>query len=59
MPEVERWMVVDRNRTPIFVGMHSRDNAKSEADRLNEEGLAEFRPYRVVRDAVAADDANS
>lgn len=53
VPETRRWMVVDVNRTPIITGMHSRGNAQSEADRLNDEGLPEFRPYRVVRDVVA------
>lgn len=51
--ERERWMVVDRNRTPIITGMYRQENAQQEADLLNEEGLPEFRPYRVVRDVVA------
>lgn len=51
----ERWMVVDCNRTPIHTGMFRRDNAQMEADRLNTDGLAELRPYRVVRDLVAED----
>lgn len=53
MRDNERWMVVDKNRTPIHTGMHSRDNAQSEADRLNDDGLPEFRPYRVVPGVVA------
>lgn len=48
-------MVVDKNRTPIITGMLSEDNAQSEADRLNAEGLAGFAPYRVVPDLVAMD----
>jgi hypothetical protein len=51
----ERWMVVDKNRTPIHTGMLRRENADSEAARLNEEGLSEFAPYRVVADTVATD----
>lgn len=51
----ERWMVVDKNRAPMWPGMYSRDNAQDEADRLNREGLPEFKPYRVVRDVVAED----
>jgi hypothetical protein len=49
----EQWMVVDCNRSPIFTNMYNKDNAQSEADRLNIEGLTEYRPYRVVRDIVA------
>jgi hypothetical protein len=48
-------MVVDRNRTPIFTGMFSQENAEGEAERLNREGLEAFGPYRVVRDVVAED----
>lgn len=48
-----RWMVVDKNRTPIVTGMYSRDNALDEAKELNATGLAEFGPYRVVEDVVA------
>lgn len=55
LPETERWMVVDKNRTPIIPGLHRRENAESEAKRLNEEGLADFAPYRVVPDVVATD----
>jgi len=49
----ERWMVVDKNRTPIVCGMFSKAATEDEARVLNEEGLEEFRPYRVVRDLVA------
>jgi hypothetical protein len=48
-------MVVDKNRTPIYTNMFSRENAQGEADRLNREGLAEYAPYRVVADVVAMD----
>lgn len=50
---VERWMVVDKNRSPIVTGMFRQENAQQEADELNRTGLEEFRPYRVVRDVVA------
>ena len=49
----QRWMVVDKNRTPIVSGMYRRANAQLEADELNRSGLEEFRPYRVVEDVVA------
>lgn len=49
----ERWMVVDKNRACVWGGMYSQANAEEEAARLNTEGMAEFRPYRVVRDVVA------
>lgn len=52
---MERWMVVDKDRTPIMTGMYRRENAQGEADRLNREGLSEFAPYRVVADVVAED----
>ena len=51
----ERWMVVDRHRTPIWTGMYRRENAQDEADRLNGEGPVEHGPYWVVRDVVAED----
>lgn len=50
-----RWMVVDKNRTAIIVGMYRQENAQREADELNATGLEEFRPYRVVPDLVAED----
>lgn len=53
----DRWMVVDRNRTPIYTGMFRRENAQAKADRLNDEplpdDLAAFRPYAVVLDVVS------
>lgn len=49
----ERWMVVDRNRTPIITGMYRRTNAQQEADELNASGVPDGRPYRVVRDLAA------
>lgn len=51
----QRWMVVDKNRTPIIVGMYRRENAQMEVDELNKTGLTEFAPYRVVEDTVAMD----
>ena len=52
---MKRWMVVDKNRTPIITGMFSYMNAQQEAEDLNKTGLADFAPYRVVRDVVAED----
>ena len=51
--QVQRWMVVDKDNSPIHKGMYRHDNAQDEADRLNREGLAEYRPYLVVPDTVA------
>jgi len=50
-----RWMVVASDRTPVFTGMYRLENAQDDADRLNREGLEQYRPYRVVRDLVAED----
>lgn len=52
---MERWMVVDKNRTPIHTGMYSKENAEEEAACLNKEGLSDFAPYRAVPDLVARD----
>ena len=50
-----RWMVVTKDRTPVMTGMYRQENAQDEADELNRTGLAEYRPYRVVRDLVSED----
>lgn len=41
------WKVVTNDGDAVFVGMFRESNAQMKADRLNVEGLAEFRPYRV------------
>ena len=48
MSAAGRWMVVDKNRTPIITGMLRRSNAVNEAEELNRTGLPECRPYYVV-----------
>ncbi len=48
-------MVVGKDRSPVITGMYRRENAQEEADLLNESGVPEYRPYRVVRDLVAED----
>lgn len=55
MSDREVWMVVDRQRAPVHVGIVDRAIADAEAAELNERGERKSRPFRVVPDVVAAD----
>jgi hypothetical protein len=52
-----RWMVVDRDRTPIVTGLFSRSDADEEASDLADPTnmFGGHGPYRVVRDLVSED----
>lgn len=47
-----RWMVVDKNRTPVVTGLIVKENAQMTADALND---LESEGHRVVPDLVAED----